>query len=369
MKGKESKRIALLTTIFSLILLVVMTASLFACSKSDSTTNTTTTAPEQTYTLVFTTHEPSTGLYKSDFFQVWIDELEERTNGRVKVEAHYDGELFSPMDAYDGVMSRAVDMAQIVTAWVPGQFPMADVLSFPSYDKVIYRPSQLLWDLYEEFPEFQAEFADVKVLSLAATYYTCAATSSKPIATLEDNQGLKMVTTSMWSSIRGESLGWTPVSLPPNDVYTNIEKGVVDGGLLGTTYSMIDFGWVEPLNYITRVPMSSVTIAIIMNRDTWNSLPADIQQIIDDMTPWMVELEDEWRIKRDTEFLQSFPGDYGMHFVDVSADELASWNEADVPVKQMFIDELEGMGLPGTELMAKFLELEEKYSAAAYAYK
>ena len=319
---------------------------------------------EKPITLVFTTHEAPGGTYVKGFFEPWIAELDERTEGMVKVEAHYGAELVAMEDAYDAAVAGTVDIAQFLTMMVPEKFPMEDVVAFTSYDKLNYKHSRTVWELYEKFPEWQAEYEDVKVLFLGATYFTSLATTEKcgPVLTLEDCQGFKSAGVGKWPGRRGEALGWTVAALPPEEVYTSLETGVIDGGPLGTLYILYDFGWGDVLPYVTRVRTNAAAIAMVMNLDTYNSLPDDIQDVFDDMCEWLVDLHDQWSIEIDEELYESLQLEFGTQFFELTEEEAAKWMAADEPVKEEFIADMEARGLPGQELMDEYLELEEKYS-------
>jgi TRAP-type C4-dicarboxylate transport system substrate-binding protein len=62
----------------------------------------------------------------------------------------------------------------------------------------------------------------------------------------------------------------------PGDVYTAMERGVVDG--YGWTYTGIDvFGWNEVTRYVIDHPFYSLDGSILMNKAVWDKLPADIR--------------------------------------------------------------------------------------------
>jgi TRAP-type C4-dicarboxylate transport system substrate-binding protein len=361
MREKWSKKMLTFSGIIGLVLLVVMVSSIFtACPAPTPTAKPT--------TLVLTTHDLAISLYAEGFFKPWIAEIEKRTEGRVKIEAHYGGELAPPADAYDAARTGSVDIAHFITQWVPGKFPIDDLVTLPSLDKVNYRQSRTIWELYKMFPEYQAEYKDVKVLLLGDSYFSGIATVDKPIRKLEDNQGLKMVSTGRWTAMRGEALGWTSVTLAPGDVYSSLEKGVVDGGPFNMYY-IHDYKLTDLFRYQNRVHFGGTSFGFVMNLNTWNSLPTEIQTILDDMSEWSVDLHDQWQLEADAELESQWTQEGVMEFIRFSKEELARWVAVDEPVRDALVAELEAQGLPGEELMDEYLRLEEKYSAPEYALK
>lgn len=315
-------------------------------------------------TLVLTTHEAPGGTYAAGFYEPWMAEMEKRTNGKVKIEAHFGGELVNMMDAYDAARKGSVDIANFLTQMVTGKFPMDEVVSFTTYDKLNYRIGRSLYELYKKFPEFQAEYKDVKLLFLGATYFTSLTSTKKtgPITSMDQINGKKYVGIGKWASARAEALGWSLASLPPQDVFSAFQTGLVDAGPMGTLFILWDWGWGELFQYCTRVRTNSTPIAIVMNLDKWNNLPKDVQDGIDSVVEWSIDFSDEWQIKVDNDLKPKVAAKYGTEYLELSKKEAARWNAADQPVKDKFVAELEAKGLPGKELMAEWLRLEEKYS-------
>lgn len=73
-----------------------------------------------------------------------------------------------------------------------------------------------------------------------------------------------------------EALGGSPVVLPGGEVYTALERGVVDGAAWATT-GVIDFKWNEVAGYLARPTFGQSGLAIFMNLNAWNDLPAELR--------------------------------------------------------------------------------------------
>lgn len=214
-----------------------------ACSSTPNATSTLT--PVQTWkkepllntmnkptTIIFAGQEIPGSVYITDFFDPWFTEIEKQTDGRVKIETHWGEQLVKSADSYAAVKASIVDMAQVPVMSLPNDFPMDVVVGFTSYDTICYGRSQLWWDLYQQFPEMQNEYKGTKVLWLGTAGNTYIGTVRKPVKTLEDMTGLKMMSTGGWDADRGKALGWTPVTIGPADFFTSLNTGILDGWLL-----------------------------------------------------------------------------------------------------------------------------------------
>jgi TRAP-type C4-dicarboxylate transport system substrate-binding protein len=322
-------------------------------------------ATEETITLVFSFHDPDTNHQNVGIYQPWFDMIEERTDGRVQFECHYNGELVSVQDAYDAVINGTVDIAVILPSTM-AQFPLDQIVATPFFDIFTWRPSRVYNELYQEYPEFQAEYSEVKPLILYCMSPGFIGTTEKEVRTLEDNAGLKMITADPFASERAQALGQVPVSCPPPEFYTTLEKGIADGGDVVTLPEMITYNWADVINNITLVPFLHMACAVIMNKDKWESLPDDIQEIIDDLIPEAIDLADRCQILAYKDALTRLPTECGTTIITLSPSELARFAAADEPVRDAFIASLDAEGLPATQINDDYRTLSEKYAAPEY---
>ena len=100
----------------------------------------------------------------------------------------------------------------------------------------------------------------------------------QPIGPSGDLQGRKIRGTQTFSGVFA-FLGASPVVLPPSEIYTALEKGVVDGAgwpVLG----VLDYRWYEVAKYITRPTFGMLTYPIFFNLEAWNKLNDQQKQIL-----------------------------------------------------------------------------------------
>ena len=75
-------------------------------------------------------------------------------------------------------------------------------------------------------------------------------------------------------------MGASPVGLPANDIYTSLQRGVVDG-LSFPWEAVKTFKIDEVAKYHTNIPFYSSALMVTMNQGTYDKLPDDLQQVID----------------------------------------------------------------------------------------
>jgi TRAP-type transport system periplasmic protein len=92
----------------------------------------------------------------------------------------------------------------------------------------------------------------------------------QPIGPSGDLQGRKIRGTVTYAGVFN-LLGASPVVLAPADIYTSLEKGVVDGAgwpVLG----VLDYRWYEVAKFMVRPTFGMLTYPIFYNMDAWNKL-------------------------------------------------------------------------------------------------
>lgn len=84
-----------------------------------------------------------------------------------------------------------------------------------------------------------------------------------------------------------KALGAVPITLPGSEVYTALERGVVDGyawSVLGN----LSMGWPEVCKFIIEPRIYSMNLETLVNMDTWNKIPKAMQKLMSDL---MIENE------------------------------------------------------------------------------
>ncbi|CEP66113.1 Bacterial extracellular solute-binding protein,family 7 [Moorella glycerini] len=351
--------------IFVACLSLVLMVALAACAPASEPTPGQDGSP---ITLVFTTHDPESTWWVQNIIKPWLNEIEQASGGRIKIEPHWGGELVDLRDAYDAVVKGTVDIAYFNPGMIPGQFPLDEFCVLLSPDKINWRPSMTYWELIQQFPEMQAEYSETQLLAVGKFFQPYLGTGTKPIKSFADMKGLRWLSVSEWSTKRLEAWGAVPANVPPADLYTSLQRGILDGC---TTSLNTLFGnkLGEVIKYITKVSNESNNIAVVMNKDKWNSLPPDLQEILRSQGLKFIQMFDEAQIAADKEFREKAIKEYNIQFIELPQEEVEKFKAAGAAVLDDLAATLDAKGLPGTKVKEAFLQLEEKYSAPEYEPK
>lgn len=248
-------------------------------------------AADKVITLKFAHFVPSTTL-EGKTMQDWANEVEKRTNGRVKVTIYPGATLMPPQQTYDGITKEIADIGYGIFAYHRGRFPLTEVLDLPLGYKNPAVPTQLINAYYKKFKP--KELDDVKVLFLEAHGPGILSTKT-PVTRLEDIKGMKIRAHGVSARIVS-ALGAAPVGLPITDTYDALSKGVVEGLMLdwGGLYNW-KMGDVVKNHVDCRGIAYTTSFYTVMNKDKWNSLPPDVQTIIDQLDEeWIARVQQKW---------------------------------------------------------------------------
>jgi TRAP-type C4-dicarboxylate transport system substrate-binding protein len=135
------------------------------------------------------------------------------------------------------------------------------------------------------------------------------------------------------------------------ETYQMLQKGVVDGAVYPFEANK---GWKlgEVTNYCTADFTAAYTTSffVVMNKDKWNSLPADVQKIIEQINmEWAVKHGEAW----DTSDAQGivFFLNQGSEIIGLNAKEGERWKKAVEPIIADYIANMNKKGFNGTEIV------------------
>ncbi|MFH0845481.1 MAG: TRAP transporter substrate-binding protein [Pseudomonadota bacterium] len=275
----------------------------------------------------------------------WIKEVEKRTNGKVKITYYPGGALLKGPQIYDGVLKGITDMGMSVFAYSRGVFPSMEALDLPLAYPNGKAATLVINEFYNKFKP--KELSKVKVAYLHA-HGPGLLHSKKEVKTMEDLKGLKVRSTGFSAKVV-QALGGVPVAMGQGETYESLQKGVVDA-----TFSPMEVlkGWkqAEVIKYTVECYSVGYTAGfyVAMNLDKWNSLPKDIQKVIEQVNKeWISKHGEAWDSsdKAGREFTLS----KGNKIIPLSKEESARWAKAVEPVIDGYIKDVGGKGLPGKD--------------------
>lgn len=319
------------------VVAVVLSISGFACPPID--------AQEKAITLNLSNFFPPENRI-SVVMDQWCKEVEKRTNGRLKVTQFPGGTLTPPAQTYVGVVKGVADLGLSFFGYTMGRFPLTEVLDLPLGYRSGYVGAKLANEYYKKFRPKELDEVRVLFLTTSPPHMLFA---KRPVKNLEDLKGLKIRSTGTSAKVV-QALGGAPVAMPMSEAYDALSKGVVQG-IIGPYEPMKGFKLAEVVSDSTEYGTAYVNANyIIMNKDKWNGLPADIQKIIENINEEWIEkmgkLWDELDKEGKEVFVQK-----GGKVVVLSKEENARWSQRLRPILDDYVKDMKSKGLPGDEAL------------------
>ena len=210
----------------------------------------------------------------------FAERVSQRTNGRVQMPITSFTELgFDGPDALKLIAGGKVLLAEVWGGWVTEELPVADLPSlwglFPDKETNL----KVLDVIREELRRSVADRSNGVVI-LENYYPGSLFFSKKPLSNPGDFKGLKTRNhrAALGDLLRG--LGAEPRFLAFSDVYTALERGIIDAAVTVTPQAALGQRWYEVSKFLVG-PVPAIEFSwLIMNREQWNALPQDVQAVI-----------------------------------------------------------------------------------------
>ena len=310
-----------------------------------------------TYRLTYSIFFPAThGQCKAGI--AWAKQIEQRTNGQVKITVFPGGALTKANQCYDGVVKGITDIGMSCFAYTRGRFPVMEADDLPLGYPNGLAASRIVNAFYHQVKP--QELSDVQVMYLHA-HGPGLLHTKKPVQKLDDLRKMKIRSTGLSTKIV-EALGAVPVAMPQGSTYESLQKAVVEG-----TFGPMEVlkGWrqAEVVKYTTNCKQIGYTTSmfVVMNRNKWNSLPVEIQSIINSVNREWVDVHGvAWDALDDQG--RDFTIQQKNHIFELSEKEVERWKKAVEPVIYDYTDKVKMKNLNGkayVDSLAKLIKEQQ----------
>ena len=223
-------------------------------------------------------------LPNTPFVQVekdFAEAVKQRTGGRVEIEITFAGGLGKGNEIMTLAGRGAIDMASVVPGYYPDQLLFWKAYQIPFIFDTPRQAMEVAAEAYQQLPVFQEELDKFGVRFLfhqpLGSYFMTG--PDENCDTVEGLKGKKIRSFGADIPKIFEAIGAVPVSVAFGDIYEAVQRGTLD-------YSFINRGNINAIKvyevgkYSCGPVMSIVGHLIVIGQKTWDSLPADIQQIM-----------------------------------------------------------------------------------------
>ncbi len=206
--------------------------------------------------------------------QQYLDNVEAIGGDAVKISVS-GPEVVPPFEQLQPVSSGVFDMLYTHGVYHAGSKGIALVADAIGMDP-LKRRSAGVWDFIDKYYQKHNNLKLVALITQSFSGYHMFL--KEPLSANGDVNGRKIRGTSSYHGVI-RALGGSPVVLPPAQIYTALEKGVVDGACWPAA-GMLSMKHYEVAKYRVRPTFGSSNEPILINLDSWNKLGAEEKEVL-----------------------------------------------------------------------------------------
>ncbi|WP_161598941.1 TRAP transporter substrate-binding protein [Aidingimonas lacisalsi] len=303
---------------------------------------TATPAMAQEYTMILAhgLSDTSHPLYQT--FEKIADDIESNSDGRIDVQHQPGGALGGDRELMESLLLGDIQFVPVSTSGAVQFIPEFAVFEIPYIFPTQSEPLQTILN-DSEFTDRMKTILTDRGLKFGGFYnggFRQLTTSNTPVRTLEDisDNDLRIrVPENPYSVAIWEALGAAPTPISFPELYGALQQGVVDGQ--ENPYGhILSQRFYEVQNYLTTTSHIFLANVNLLNKQWFDSLPDDLQQVVDDALAeaetFQWDLQDEMLSQQRAELEES------MEFIDLDTDALDAFREATAPIEDQVREDI-----------------------------
>ncbi len=215
----------------------------------------------------------------ADKIATWVEEM---SAGRLKIKVYGGGELVPPLEAFDNVRQGNVEMGHGTAYYWAGKVAAAQFFAAVPFGMNAQQMNAWLYGagglaLWEEV---YGAFGLVP-MPVGNSGVQMGGWFNKKIETMEDLKGLKMRIPGLGGKVIAKA-GGAAILSPGSEIYTNLERGVIDATEWVGPYHdfLMGFHKIAKYYYYPGWHEPGTVIEMFINKKAWDSLDVDLQHIV-----------------------------------------------------------------------------------------
>lgn len=258
-----------------------------------------------------------------NLFADWVNVM---SGGRMKITTYGSGELVPGLECFDAVSMGAVEMGHGAGYYWIGKFPASQFfttvpfgMNAQEFNAWMYGGNGMkLWrDVYQEY--------NLVPMPAGNTGFQMGGWFNKEINAIDDLKGLKMRIPGLGGKVLAKA-GGTPVVSAGSEIYTNLERGVIDATeWIGPYHDyLMGFHEIAKFYYTPGWHEPQACLELIINKSKFDALPDDLQVIIETAAArsniWMLSQF----VAKNNEYLQKIKTESNVEFRQFPDEVLAA---------------------------------------------
>lgn len=313
---------------------------------------TTTSAMAQEVTLTLHQFLPAQANVPKQVLDVWADKVEADSNGRIEIERYPSMQLGgTPPELMDQAIDGIADIVWTVVGYTPGRYPSTEVFELPFMVSDARAASYAYWKMFEEHME-DGEFADLKILGTwvhgPGMFHT-----NEPVRVPSDLEGMKIRGGSRLVNDLLTRVGAEPIGMPVPAVSEALSKGVLDGTTIPweVTSALKVPELVTNHTEFDGPALYNLTFVLAMNKDIYESMPEDLQKVIDDNSGLAFSIFAGGTQADADGPARQIAVDLGNNIFTVTEEEAKKWDALVNPIYETWVADMQEKGIDGQALI------------------
>jgi TRAP-type C4-dicarboxylate transport system substrate-binding protein len=214
-------------------------------------------------------------------FWWFVDTVNKRSKGELTIKHAGGPEVIGGFDQAMAVKNGVVDLAWVPPAFYPSLVPGAETIAASRITCAEERRPGGAYDYLLGLHKKAGLYYFGRGQVFSSNKVSFYAFTNVKVNTPQDFAGQRIAFTSPLMEAFVKALGASLTIIPTPELYSAVDRGIVDGIILPLS-TIVDGKLHETLKYVINHPFQNSGIALIMNLDTFNRLPKNLQDLLID---------------------------------------------------------------------------------------
>lgn len=326
---KMKKSIFIYIAIIAMIFITGCSSNSTSSSSAEGEKENNSSSEKETIKLSLASFVPTTHTFSVHGEQAFIERVTELTNGKVQFDHYPAGQMGAGPDLLGLTAKKAVDIAFVAPIYTPSEMKLgANLFGLPGLFESSYEGSMAYYKISHESPMLEEDFLNNGVrplFTITAPPYDIY-TIGKEVKVPSDLEGMRLKSAGGVYSEMLKFAGATPVTITVSDLFSALEKGVVDG-MQSYHIDAEGYGVVELLeNATNNLGFGAVAFGLAINEEVYQELPEEIQEALDQAS---LEITESLSRVYDSENIavSERMAEQGINVYEVSGNEKEEWEK------------------------------------------
>jgi len=231
--------------------------------------------------LTFSSFAPVGYPYLYDINKLFVDMVNKRGKGIVRLNSYYGGTLLRGDQALPGLQAGTADMIFVVCGRAAGVLPVLGLWNIPVWDSMASASEALKFGS-PAMKIINEHIARKNFYMLPTGNAIEYIFTKKIVRTVPDLKGLKIRASGKAEGRAIQALGATPVVMPSSDIPQSLQRNIIDGVLI-SPHTAQGRKIEEFTKSLLIYPVAFQGGGILFAKDKWDRLPENVRKVFTDV--------------------------------------------------------------------------------------